>query len=87
MQLSNPDLFFWGLIIEFGYDNFEIEFTQPARERVFSSYNLFPSTNYGIVGLFSQTQLPLRLATIAGFFLSVISFTIALWFLIYKQIF
>ena len=86
-QLNDPDPFFRGLIAEFGYEVFKIEFTQPARKKGLSTYNLLSLTNYGIMGLISQTQMPLRLATFFGFIFSIISFIVGLWYLIYKLIF
>jgi polyisoprenyl-phosphate glycosyltransferase len=86
-RMKDPDPFFRGAIAEFGYKMKQIPFVQPARKRGFSSYNMFRLVDHAILGLISQTKVPLRLATLAGFSFSAISFLIGLWYLIYKLIF
>jgi glycosyltransferase involved in cell wall biosynthesis len=86
-EINDPNPFFRGLIAELGYEICKIEFKQPRRKRGITSYNLISLINHGILGVISQTQAPLRFATLSGFFFSLISFVIGLWYLIYKLIF
>ena len=86
-KMADPDPFFRGAVAEFGYEIYPIEFVQPARKRGFSSYNILSLVDHGILGLISQTRVPLRLATLSGFACSAISFLIGLWYLLYKLIY
>ena len=86
-ELNDTDPFFRGIIAELGYEIYRIEFKQPKRKRGITSYNMLSLINHGILGLISQTQAPLRIATICGFSFSIISFAIGLWYLVYKLIF
>jgi glycosyltransferase involved in cell wall biosynthesis len=86
-KMADPDPFFRGAVTEFGYSVYPIEFTQPARKRGFSKYNVLSLVDHGILGLISQTRVPLRLATLSGFCCSALSFLIGLWYLVYKLIY
>lgn len=86
-KMADPDPFFRGAIAEFGYPMHQIPFVQPARKRGFSSYNFLRLVDHGILGLISQTKVPLRIATLCGFIFSVISMLIGLWYLVWKLIF
>lgn len=86
-SMADPDPFFRGAIAEFGYPVFKIPFVQPARKRGFSSYNMFRLVDHAILGLISQTKVPLRLATLSGFAFSAISFFIGAWYLVFKLIY
>ena len=86
-RVGDPDPFFRGLIAEFGYAIHPVEYTQPARKRGFSKYNLFSLVDHGILGLISQTRVPLRIATLCGFVFSAVSFLLGLWYLVYKLLF
>jgi glycosyltransferase involved in cell wall biosynthesis len=85
--LNDPDPFFRGMIAELGYEIFQIKFKQPKRKRGITSYNILSLINHGILGLISQSQAPLRVATICGFCFSIVSFIIGLCYLIYKIIY
>jgi glycosyltransferase involved in cell wall biosynthesis len=86
-RMADPDPFFRGAVTEFGYKIFPIEFVQPARKRGFSKYNILSLIDHGILGLISQTRVPLRLATLGGVACAAISFLIGLWYLFYKLIY
>lgn len=85
--MGDPDPFFRGLIAEFGYKVYPIQFEQPARKRGFSKYNVLSLVDHGILGLISQTRVPLRVATLFGFACAVASFLLGLWYLAYKLLF
>jgi glycosyltransferase involved in cell wall biosynthesis len=86
-QVADPEPFFRGMIAEFGYEVFTIEFVQPARKRGLSKYNILSLIDHGILGLISQTRVPLRLATLGGFVFSVVSFLLGMAYLVYKILF
>jgi glycosyltransferase involved in cell wall biosynthesis len=83
-RIDDPDPFFRGAIAEMGYEIHRIYFEQPPRVGGRSSYNLLRLIDHGILGLISQSKVPLRLATLSGFAFSLLSFVIGLWYLIRK---
>jgi len=83
-QIGDPDPFFRGAIAELGYDMYQVEYVQPARAAGKSSYNMLRMVDHGILGLISQTKVPLRLATLAGFSCSIFCFMIGMFYLIQK---
>ncbi len=85
-RLTDTDPFFRGAIAEMGYKIHRVYFEQPPRKGGRSSYNLLRLIDHGILGLISQSKVPLRLATLSGFACSVISFLIGSWYLLLKMI-
>ncbi len=83
-KINDPNPFFRGIIADLGYNIKTIDFKQHKRKRGRSTYNLISLTNHGVLGLISQTQVPIRVATILGLFSSVISFVIGVIYLILK---
>ena len=76
-----------GLISEFGYDFAKIEFEQPRRKRGFTKNNFYTLYDMAMLGITNHSKVPLRLATFLGFGVSIGSFLIALFYLVYKIIF
>lgn len=79
--------YFRGLISEIGFDVAQIPFTQPARKRGISKSNFYMLYDVAMLGITSQSKVPLRIATMAGFGLSLMSFAIAVLFFILKILF
>lgn len=79
---QNP--YFRGMVAEFGYARAEIPFVQPARRRGITKNNFFTLYDMAMMGITSHSKVPLRLATMAGFALSILSLLIAAVYLILK---
>jgi glycosyltransferase involved in cell wall biosynthesis len=79
--------YFRGLICDFGYERAEIEFAQPARKHGISSYSVYRLYDIAMLGITNHSKVPLRLATMAGFGISLISLLVAFGYLIAKLIF
>ena len=79
--------YFRGLICDFGYARAEIEYVQPARQRGVSKHNFYSLYDVAMLGITSHSKVPLRIATITGFILSVVSLLVALGYLIAKLAF
>lgn len=79
--------YFRGLIAELGYARAEIPFIQPRRERGVSNNNFYALYDVAMTGLTSHSRVPLRLATMAGFMLGILSLFVAVSYLIVKLIF
>lgn len=79
--------YFRGLIADLGYARAEIPFGQAKRERGITKNNFYSLYDTAMLGITSHSKLPLRLATMAGFSLSLISLLIALGYLFAKLLF
>ena len=86
-DLDDPYPYFRGLIADIGFQPAMIEFVQPARKHGKSKSNLSYLYEEAMLGLTSYTKLPLRLATIVGFFTALMSFLVGMVYLIYKLLF
>jgi glycosyltransferase involved in cell wall biosynthesis len=78
--------YFRGLISEIGFPVAEVPFVQPLRTRGTSKNNLYTLYDLAILGITSHSKLPIRFATLGGFFLSVSSLIMAFVFLILKLV-
>lgn len=76
--------YFRGLISEIGFPVAEIPYEQPIRKEGKSKNNFYTLYDIAMLGITSHSKLPIRLATIGGFFLSIISFLAAVLFFILK---
>ena len=85
--LQDPYPYFRGLIADIGFEPAIVEFTQPARKYGKSKSNILYLYEEAMLGITSYTKLPLRIATILGFFSAFISFLIGVFYLVYKLIF
>jgi glycosyltransferase involved in cell wall biosynthesis len=75
-----------GLVSEFGFPMAEIPYVQPARKRGVTKNNFFTLYDIAMLGITSHSKMPLRLATMAGFALSILSLGIALVYLVLKLV-
>jgi len=79
--------YFRGLICDFGYERAEIEYTQPARKRGVTKNNFYSLYDIAMLGITNHSKVPLRIATMAGFTISMLSLLVALGYLIAKLMF
>ena len=86
-KLNDPYPYMRGIISDFGYPVARIPFTQPSRKRGFTKNNFYSLYDYAMLGLTSFSKVPLRLATMFGFALSLVSLLMAIGYFIYKLLF
>jgi glycosyltransferase involved in cell wall biosynthesis len=79
--------YFRGLVSEYGYDIAFVEYVRLVRSAGKSSYNFFSYFDYAMIGITSNSKIPIRIATLAGFFLSGLSLIIAITYFLIKLIF
>jgi len=79
--------YFRGLVSEYGYDIAFVEFVKPVRKSGKSSYNFFSYFDLAMIGITSNSKVPIRIATLAGFCLSGLSLVIAIFYFLCKLIF
>lgn len=85
--MDEPYPYFRGLIVEIGFDIATVPYNQPVRQRGISKNNFYSLYDIAMLGITSHSKMPLRLATMAGFALSIISFFISLTYLVLKLFF
>jgi polyisoprenyl-phosphate glycosyltransferase len=79
--------YFRGLICEFGYQRAEIRYMQPTRRRGITKNRFYSLYDLAMLGITNHSKVPLRIATMVGFALSIVSLLIALGYLVAKLIF
>ena len=79
--------YFRGLICDFGYERAEIPYMQPARTRGVTNHNFMSLYDIAMLGITNHSKVPLRVATMAGFTISILSLLVALGYLVAKLMF
>jgi glycosyltransferase involved in cell wall biosynthesis len=79
--------YFRGLISDFGYERAEIRYVQPARTRGHTKNDFFSLYDVAMLGITNHSKVPLRIATMAGFTISLLSLLVALGYLVAKLMF
>ena len=85
-KLDDPTPFLRGLVSELGYKRKEIPFEQGKRQSGKTSNNFYSLFDAAMLSFTSYTKIGLRIATFCGAIALVISFIIALVYLIMKLI-
>jgi glycosyltransferase involved in cell wall biosynthesis len=83
-QIEDPYPYFRGLVLEFGFPFKTIEYTQPTRYRGISKNNFYTLFDIAMLGFTSHSLIPLRIASIIGFSMSIVSACIAIFYFFYK---
>ncbi|MCZ8250801.1 MULTISPECIES: glycosyltransferase family 2 protein [unclassified Microcystis] len=86
-KLDDPYPYLRGIISELGIKSAEVSYRQKQRTRGISSNNIYRLYDYAMLGITSHSKVPLRLATILGFFMSLVTFMVGMGYLIAKLIF
>lgn len=85
-QLDDPYPYMRGIISDFGFPVARVPFVQPRRKRGFTKNNFYSLYDMAMLGFTSHSKVPLRLATMMGFAMSLLSFLTAVVYFIYKLI-
>jgi glycosyltransferase involved in cell wall biosynthesis len=86
-KLEDPYPYFRGLICEIGFERAEVGYTQTIRKKGKTKSNFLILFDIAMLGIISHSKIPLRIATIAGFILSMFSVLTAAGYFVYKVIF
>jgi glycosyltransferase involved in cell wall biosynthesis len=84
--MDDPYPYFRGLIAEMGFEIARVPYDQPGRKRGITKNNFYTLYDLAMLGIVNHSKIPIRLATMAGFALSLISFLISLTYLILKLV-
>ena len=85
-SLNDPTPFFRGVVSEFGAEPAFVEFEQPPRKYGKTHNNFFSLYSIAMLSFTNYTKFGLRIATLLGFFISIISFLFGLFYLIAKLV-
>lgn len=85
-KIDDPEPYLRGLISEFGFSRTEIRYTQAQRKHGKSSNNFYKLYEVAMLGFVNHSKVPLRLASFVGFGLSIVSFIVALIYLVLKLV-
>lgn len=85
--IDDPYPYFRGLISKLGFKVAEVPFEQLHRLREVTKNNFYTLYDIAMLRITSHSKVPLHLATICGFGLSLLSFGLSTIFLILKLIF
>lgn len=86
-KMKDPYPYFRGVICEIGFNRTTLPFRQPLRKRGFTKNNLYTLYDMAMLGLVNHSKVPLRMAIFVGLFMAVVSFLLAMVYLIYKIIY
>ena len=85
-ELDDPTPFIRGIVAELGYKRKDIEYVQPKRAAGKTHNNFFTLYDAAMLSFTSYTKIGLRLASIFGFIISIISALIGIIYLVMKLI-
>ena len=83
-EIDDPYPYFRGLICDLGYARAEIPYAQPARRRGITKNNFYTLYDLAMLGITNHSKVPLRLAAMAGFALSIVALLVAVVYLVLK---
>ena len=86
-EIDDPYPYFRGLVSEVGLPSIQIPYVQPVRKRGVTSQNFYRLYDMAMLGITNHTKVPLRLATMLGFAVSICSLLVAIAYLIYKLLY
>jgi glycosyltransferase involved in cell wall biosynthesis len=86
-SLQDPYPYFRGIIAETGLPTAEVHYHQPARKRGITKNNFYTLYDLAVLGITNHSKIPLRLATMSGFLMSLVSLIVGIVYLVYKLLF
>ena len=86
-SMNDPYPYVRGLISELGYSVARISYKQALRKSGITKNNFYSLYDMAMLGITNHSKVPLRLATLSGFVLSLFSFLVGCGYLIYKFLF
>lgn len=86
-KLNDPYPYFRGLIVELGFKVHTIEFHQPLRKGGKTKNNLLTLIDIAILGLTTQSKAPIRLISLFGLAIAILSLAVAVVYALAKILF
>ena len=85
-RFDDPYPYFRGMIAEIGLPTVKLPYDQPARKFGITKNNWYTLYDIGMLGIISNSKVPLRMAALAGFIGACLSFLIGLTYLLLKLV-
>jgi glycosyltransferase involved in cell wall biosynthesis len=86
-KIKDPNPFFRGIVCEVGYKIATVEYHQPKRYKNISKCNFYQLYDLAILGILSNSKIPLRIAVFIGALSSLFSFLIGVGYFFTKLFF
>lgn len=86
-QIDDPYPYFRGIIAELGFPSAKISFRQPLRLRGVTANNFYTLYDMAMLGITSYSKVPLRIATMLGFTMSLMSLALSICYFFAKILF
>ncbi len=86
-QLNIQIPYFRGLVSDYGRNLCKVEYEQNDRRKGRSSNNFWTLFDYAMVGIVSQSRIPLRISIFTGFGFAILNLFISFGYLIYKLLY
>jgi glycosyltransferase involved in cell wall biosynthesis len=82
--IKDPYPYLRGLIFELGFQIDIVDFNQPKRKSNNTKNNFYTLFDLGLIGVVKHSNIFLRIMIFAGFFLSLFSLLVSIFFFFYK---
>lgn len=86
-KLDEQYPYFRGQVAEFGFDIHKVEYEQPRREKGITKNNFYILYDTAMLGFVNHSKVPLRIASFAGFALSIVCLLLATVYFVYKLLY
>jgi glycosyltransferase involved in cell wall biosynthesis len=86
-SLDDPYPYFRGLLCEIGFPVATVPFRQPRRARGVTKNNFYTLYDIAMLGITNHSKVPLRIMTMTGFALALVSLLISVGYLVTKLLF
>lgn len=86
-NLRDPYPYFRGIIADIGLPTARVPFVQPRRKRGLTKSNFYILYDMAMLGITNHSKVPLRIAAMSGFAMSLLSLLLGLAYFIYKILF
>jgi glycosyltransferase involved in cell wall biosynthesis len=86
-KVQDAEPYLRGLPADLGFEIMGVEYHQPQRSAGKSKFNFLKLLDMSILGITSQSKVPIRIATVIGLLSSIASFGIGIIYLIIKLIY
>jgi len=86
-EIRDPYPYFRGLVSELGFPIKTLAFNQPGRLKGISKNNFYTLFDLAMLGVVSHSIVPIRLATMLGFFIGALSLIIGIYYAFMKLLF
>ena len=85
-KIEDPYPYFRGLVCEIGFPIALVPFKQPRRVRGVTKNNFYTLYDIAMLGITNHSKMPLRLMTMSGFVMAILSLMTAFSFLVAKLV-